>query len=122
MYRLIVVDDDVDAVNNIAKDFPWEQSGFTLVGSFQDGESALAWLKTHTVDLILCDIKMARMNGIELARQMQQAHRKEKLVFISGFKDFDYAQKRWSTAFFATASSRSHSGDAKDHRRDSRDD
>lgn len=42
MYRLIVVDDDVDAVNNIAKDFPWEQSGFTLVGSFQDGESALA--------------------------------------------------------------------------------
>ena len=86
MYRLIVVDDDVDAVNNIAKDFPWEQSGFTLVGSFQDGESALAWLKTHTVDLILCDIKMARMNGIELARQMQQAHRKEKLVFISGFK------------------------------------
>ena len=36
MYRLIVVDDDVDAVNNIAKDFPWEQSGFTLVGSFQD--------------------------------------------------------------------------------------
>ena len=93
MYRLIVVDDDVDAVNNIAKDFPWEQSGFTLVGSFQDGESALAWLKTHTVDLILCDIKMARMNGIELARQMQQAHRKEKLVFISGFKDFDYAQK-----------------------------
>ena len=67
MYRLIVVDDDVDAVNNIAKDFPWEQSGFTLVGSFQDGESALAWLKTHTVDLILCDIKMARMNGIELA-------------------------------------------------------
>lgn len=93
MYRLIVVDDDADAVNNIAKDFPWEQSGFTLVGTFRNGESALAWLKMHTVDLILCDIKMARMNGIELARQMQQAHRKEKLVFISGFKDFDYAQK-----------------------------
>ena len=53
MYRLIVVDDDVDAVNNIAKDFPCEQSGFTLVVYFQDGESALAWLKTHTVDLIL---------------------------------------------------------------------
>lgn len=93
MYRLIVVDDDADAVNNIAKDFPWEQSGFTLVDTFRNGESALAWLKMHTVDLILCDIKMARMNGIELARQMQQAHRKEKLVFISGFKDFDYAQK-----------------------------
>ena len=74
MYRLIVVDDDVDAVNNIAKDFPWEQSGFTLVGSFQDGESALAWLKTHTVDLILCDIKMARMNGIKPVtfREMQK--------------------------------------------------
>ena len=113
MYRLIVVDDDVDAVNNIAKDFPWEQSGFTLVGSFQDGESALAWLKTHTVDLILCDIKMARMNGIELARQMQQAHRKEKLVFISGFKDFDYAQKALEYGVFATASSRSHSGRCK---------
>lgn len=93
MYRLIVVDDDIDAVNSLSKDYPWEESGFTLVDSFWDGESALEWLNTHTVDLILCDIKMPHMSGIELAKQMQAMHRKEKIIFISGFKDFDYAQK-----------------------------
>lgn len=81
MYRLIVVDDDVDAVNNIAKDFPWEQSGFTLVGSFQDGESALAWLKTHTVDLILCDIKMARNDGIRAGAADAAGTQKGKTCF-----------------------------------------
>ncbi len=93
MYRLIVVDDDVDAVNNLSKNYPWEASGFTLVETFQDGKSALEWLRSHTVELILCDIKMPCMNGIELARQMQLIHRPEKIIFVSGFKDFDYAQK-----------------------------
>lgn len=93
MYRLIVIDDDVDAVNNISKDYPWEQSGFTLVGTFLNGELALNWLRSHSVELILCDIKMPRMNGIELARQMQLMRRREKIIFISGFKDFEYARK-----------------------------
>lgn len=93
MYRLIVVDDDVDTVNNISKDYPWEQSSFSLSASFQDGKSALDWLKSNTVDLILCDIKMPRMNGIELARQLHSMHRREKIIFISGYKDFEYARK-----------------------------
>lgn len=93
MYRLIVIDDDVDAVSSLSKGYPWEQSGFTLVESFPNGESALNWLKSHTVELILCDIKMPRMNGIEFARQLQMMRRREKIVFISGFKDFEYARK-----------------------------
>lgn len=93
MYRLIVIDDDVDAVNTISKDFPWEQYGFSRVASFQDGKSALEWLRSHTVDLILCDIKMPQMNGIELARQLHSMHRREKIIFISGYKDFEYARK-----------------------------
>lgn len=93
MYRLIVIDDDIDAVNTLSKGFPWEQSGFSQVASFQEGKSALEWLRTHTVDLILCDIKMPQMNGIELARQLHSMHRREKIIFISGYKDFEYARK-----------------------------
>ncbi len=93
MYRLIVIDDDVDAVNTISKDFPWEQFGFSQAASFQDGKNALEWLKYHTVSLILCDIKMPEMNGIELARQLHSMHRREKIIFISGYKDFEYARK-----------------------------
>ena len=90
---MIVVDDDVNAVNNMTKDFPWEECGFSVEASFEDGAEALRWLQTHTTDLVLCDIKMPRMSGIELARHLHAERREEKVIFISGFKDFEYARK-----------------------------
>ena len=93
MYRVVVIDDDVDAMNNLVKSFPWEESDFTVTASFQDGQSALDYLKYNQVDLIISDIKMAGINGIELARQLSKMHRGERIIFISGYKDFEYARK-----------------------------
>jgi YesN/AraC family two-component response regulator len=93
MYKLIIIDDDVGTSNNLGSYFPWEEHGFCIAEKFYDGVSAFAYLMQHPVDLIISDIKMPEMNGIELARRLHELKRPELIIFISGYKDFDYAQK-----------------------------
>ena len=89
---MIIVDDDIETCNSMASLFPWSQNGFSLVGKFTNGRSALSYLRQNSVDLIISDIKMPEMNGVELARRLKDQGRKEKIVFFSGYKDFEYAR------------------------------
>lgn len=93
MYRLIIIDDDAGTSNNLGNYFPWEEHGFHVEEKFYDGYTACQYLKKNRVDLIISDIKMPVMDGIELARWLHEQNRNEKIIFISGYKDFDYAQK-----------------------------
>lgn len=93
MYRLIIIDDDAGTSNNLGSYFPWEEHGFRVVEKFYDGYSAYQYLLTNQVDLIISDIKMPVMDGIELAKLLHEQMRKEKIIFISGYKDFEYARK-----------------------------
>ena len=93
MYRLIIIDDDAGTSNNLGNYFPWEEHGFQVVEKFYDGFSACQFLKNNPVDLIISDIKMPVMDGIALAKWIYEQKRMEKIIFISGYKDFDYARK-----------------------------
>jgi YesN/AraC family two-component response regulator len=93
MYKLIIIDDDAGVSNSLGNYFPWEENGFQVVGKFYDGVSAYNYLRQNQVDLILSDIKMPCMNGIELAEKLAKENRKEIIVFISAYKDFEYARK-----------------------------
>jgi YesN/AraC family two-component response regulator len=87
------VDDDAGVSNNLGNYFPWDENGFHVVEKFYDGYSAYDYLQRHHVDLIFSDIKMPGMNGIELAKKLSDQNRKEIVVFISAYKDFEYARK-----------------------------
>lgn len=93
LYRMILIDDDVGTSDNLGNYFPWEENGFHIAEKFYDGAAAFQYLLKHTVDLIISDIKMPEMNGLELAHRLHDMHRPEKILFISGYKDFDYAQQ-----------------------------
>lgn len=93
MYRLIIIDDDVDGCSNLANYFPWQEAGFRLMERFYDGYSAYQYLLENQVDVIFSDIKMPIMNGLEMAEKLSVMNRPEIMVFISGYKDFDYARK-----------------------------
>lgn len=93
MYRLIIIDDDVDVCSNLANYFPWKETGFQLMERFYDGYAAYQYLLENTVDVIFCDIKMPVMNGLEMAEKLSRMNRDEIIVFVSGYKDFDYARK-----------------------------
>ncbi|TNJ61604.1 response regulator [Paenibacillus hemerocallicola] len=96
MYKLLLVDDEYEIRTGLCQYFPWDEIGFEIAGQAEHGKQALDFVKSHTVDVILCDIKMPVMTGIELAEELQKQKSKIKIIFFSGHRDFEYAQKALS--------------------------
>lgn len=93
MYNLLIADDDYEIRNGLCKYFPWDVVGFHVVGSVENGREALEFIKRHEVDVVLCDIKMPIMSGIDLASELSSLNSKVNIIFFSAYKDFLYAQK-----------------------------
>lgn len=91
MYQIIIVDDETKIRDGIASLFPWEKNGFHVAAQFSNGQAALNYCRSNTVDVIFSDIRMPIMDGIKLSRHL--ADRKDMLiVFLSGYQDFAYMQ------------------------------
>jgi two-component system response regulator YesN len=93
MYRLLIVDDEEDIRRGLALFFPWDEIGFEVVGTAENGRIALDMIRSATVDVVFCDIRMPVMSGIELAKAIFEADLRVPVVFLSAFKDFSYAQQ-----------------------------
>lgn len=93
MYQILIVDDEYEIRNGLCKYFPWNAAGFTVAGQVENGREALDFLRTNHVDLVLCDIMMPVMNGIELAELIRKEFPSVKVCFLTAHKDFEFAQK-----------------------------
>ena len=72
---------------------PWQDHGFCLVGSASNGLDALQLVEKHGPDLLLTDIRMPFISGIELARQVREVRPATNIAFLSGYDDFQYAKQ-----------------------------
>jgi two-component system, response regulator YesN len=93
MYKLLIADDEYEIRNGLSNYFPWNDIGFEVVHQASNGVEVLQYLKVHSVDAILCDIRMPVMSGIDLAKELYTQKSPVKIIFLSGYKEFDYAQK-----------------------------
>ncbi|MDF2934757.1 MAG: two component transcriptional regulator, AraC family [Paenibacillaceae bacterium] len=93
MYRLLIVDDEYEIRNGISSYFPWDELGFAVVGDKENGQEALEFLGQQQVDVILTDIKMPVMSGLELARELHNRNDRTKIVFLTGHKDFELVKE-----------------------------
>jgi two-component system response regulator YesN len=93
MYKLLIADDDFEIRNGLCKYFPWDSIGFHVVGDAENGQEAYDFIKNNEVDVILCDIRMPVMSGIDLAAELSSKFSHIQIIFFSAFKDFEYAQK-----------------------------
>jgi two-component system response regulator YesN len=96
MYSLIVVDDEPAIRNGLVERVNWEELGFEVVGSFEDGEDALQYLRAHPVDVVLTDIRMAVLSGLELAGEVVAQELPTRIVLLSGYREFEYAREAMS--------------------------
>ncbi len=92
MYKLLIVDDEVTIRTSLANYFPWEQVGFEVVGICADGNEAIDFIEKNKVDILLSDIMMPNVTGIELVKYIYEKKLKIKVVMISAHSEFDYAR------------------------------
>ncbi len=92
-YKVIVVDDEVTIRNGIAKFINRFSDDFDVVGVLEDGRNAIDYLAAHHTDLVISDIKMSNIDGIELSNYIHEHFPCTKIIVLSGYSDFDYAQQ-----------------------------
>lgn len=93
MYKVIIVDDDELIRKGLEKVIRWEEMGFLVEGTFQSGVEALEYVKDHFVDVILTDIRMPQMSGLELIEGAKGYQKHLKAVIISGYGEFELAKQ-----------------------------
>ncbi len=93
MYTIIVADDEEELRLALVDTIDWEGIGFSLVGVAENGAEALEQVEKLKPDVLLTDIQMPFVSGIELARQVREVHPSTQIAFLSGHDDFSYAQQ-----------------------------
>lgn len=93
MYRVIIVDDEDYIRNLLVKNIQNMNLDIEVVGVAGDGEEALKLILNQEPDIVITDISMPFMNGLELIKEMQTAGLHAKSVVISGYDEFDYARQ-----------------------------
>lgn len=91
--RLCIIDDIPDVVNGIAKGIPWSQYGLVVAGTAGNGEEGMRIIREAKPHIVLTDIRMPRMDGLEMMQQLTGELPALKIIFLSGYTDFDYAQQ-----------------------------
>lgn len=93
MLSVIIADDEIWICRLIQKLIDWNTLGLTLVQECYDGLSAFNSIKELSADIVITDIRMPGLDGIELIKNTREAGLDTEFIIISGYRDFEYAQK-----------------------------
>ncbi len=93
MYTIVIADDERTIRKSLIHKVDWEAIGFQVVGEAENGIEALELVEKLEPDLLLSDIKMPFVTGIELARQVREVRPMTQIAFLSGYDDFTFAQQ-----------------------------
>lgn len=91
MYNLIIVDDEYFTTKHLENIIDWEAYGFTLIKIFTSGSSALEYIKNNTPDVIITDIRMPKVSGIDIAQYCHDNNLNTSVIFLSAYSNFNYA-------------------------------
>lgn len=93
MWKLVIADDEPKIRRGIENILNWSEFGIEIVGQAEDGEIALEIIKENRPDIILLDINMPFLNGLDLLQKLKEIGNNGIVIIISGYDDFSYAQK-----------------------------
>ena len=91
MYKVMLVDDEPHVLSTIEKLIPWDEFGISICAAAANGKEALRLMDKYSPDIVITDISMPEMNGLELIRQASAKH-KFRFIVLSGYDDFDYVR------------------------------
>lgn len=91
--KLIVVDDEQSIRNGLCSAIDWSAMGIVLSAAAADGDEAFDLIALHEPDIVICDIKMPRMDGLELIEKVKRLGLDTQFIILSGHAEFAFAQK-----------------------------
>lgn len=92
-YTVLLVDDEEEVTQIIMKKIDWESMGFSVIGSANNGVKALEMVEEFQPDVVMTDIRMPYMDGMELAGRIKAEFPSTKILLFTGFDEFEYAQE-----------------------------
>lgn len=93
MIKVFLVEDEFAVRERMKKNIDWEDHGFLLVGEAGDGEMAYPMIQETQPDIIITDIKMPFMDGLELSKLIIETMPQVKIIILSGYDEFEYAKE-----------------------------
>lgn len=93
MYKVLIVDDEAAIQRGLAKLIPWDELGLSLAGFADNGNEALLRVREAWPDIVLTDVKMPGMDGLELIRELSALRPELRAVVISGYDEFAYVKE-----------------------------
>ena len=93
MIKVFLVEDEIVMREGIKNNIDWEREGFEFVGEASDGELAYPLIQKARPDILITDIKMPFMDGLELSRLVKQEMPDIKIIILSGYDEFAYAKE-----------------------------
>lgn len=93
MKSVLLVDDEKSVVEAISRLVPWEEYGVRLAGCCLNGFDAIKMIECEKPDIVIMDIKMPVMDGIELIRKAREMGHDEEFIVLSGYNEFEFAKE-----------------------------
>ena len=93
MYKVIIADDEPLIRAGLGFRNNWEAMGFEVTAILEDGTDVMKFLESNRADVLLTDICMYQMSGLEVAEKVRTLYPWMKVVLLSGYKEFEYARQ-----------------------------
>lgn len=94
IFKVLLIDDEPSVIYGLKTMIPWNEMGYEVCGSANNGEDGLNFIKGNSPDLVITDIKMPVFSGLELIkRAVNELKSKAKFVILSGYDDFSFAKE-----------------------------
>lgn len=96
MYKVVLADDEMLDLEGMKQFIPWYELQMEVVGAVGNGFSACELMEQSPVDILVTDVHMPNMSGLELARRALEINERIRVIFISGYQDFHYVKQALS--------------------------
>lgn len=92
-FSVVIVEDETILRQGIVRLPPWQKIGCTVVGDFSNAIAALEFIENNPTDIVITDIVMPKMSGLELCKAVKSRFPKTKVIVLTAFEEFSYAQE-----------------------------
>jgi len=93
LHSIVIIEDDYIVRKSLAESINWDEHGFVVKGIAEDGEKGLDLINKYRPDIVLSDIKMPFVGGIEIARYIRDTYPESRVVLLTGYDEFEFIQE-----------------------------